>query len=47
MILEGEEITDMPLLALGICNYDTVLYREPAVHPLHSHAGLQRWSHSS
>lgn len=31
----------------GICNYDTVLCLEPAAHPLHSHAALQRWSHCS
>lgn len=44
VILQWE---DMPLLASGICNYGTVLCLEPAVHPLHSHATLQWWSHSS
>lgn len=38
---------DVPLLVSGIWNYDTQLCLEPAVHPLHSQAALQSWSHSS
>lgn len=38
MMLERE---DVPLLVAGICNYDTGLCLEPAVHPLHSQAALR------